>query len=367
MTKFIKAARAGLLIAIVLGTWEVCARIQDQVTLGVPALRLQYAVPALYAYDRTGPHGIPYAHDGKFRMNSIGFRGPELIDGRETILCLGASETFGIAETGGNEFPRQLERRLNSGNARFQVVNAAIPGERAEELVATLPRTLALTHPAYAVLYPSPASAVWTVERWNEMHPSPETKDPPEERLSRWRSFAHIRDVLATVVPEPIRKRQQEVDLAAKVASEIAASGSAPVSRLPAENFTEFRGNLDRTLAMLAAAHVRTIVVTHATRFGPDGERRDDQLKIFHTSYPTLTDDGLFDTERRFNAQLRAAARMYHVVVVDAARLIAPGPENFSDYFHFTDRGSARLASLIAAAIPRPSAFETAVRSQTRQ
>ena len=51
-----------------------------------------------------------------------------------------------------------------------------------------------------------------------------------------------------------------------------------PADRLPEENFTAFRHAVDRTLDRLAAAHVRTIVVTHATRFGPQGTHPDAQL-----------------------------------------------------------------------------------------
>ena len=329
-------------------TWEACTRIQDQVTLGVPALSLRYEAPAIYAYDARGVHGIPFAHDGKFRINSIGFRSPELVPERETILCLGASETFGIAETDGKEYPRQLERRLNEAHpGRYQVVNGALPGERIEDIEVTLARTLKTTRPKYAILYASPGSAIWTAEQWDHLHPTPTSKDPPVERWGRFRLLSRLTSKIRAALPEPIQAWSRK----RAVVAAIAAAHEIPASHLPESNFRAFSDHLERTLAVLAAAHVRTIVVTHANRFGPDGAVRDAQLETFRAFYPRLTDDGLFDTQRRFNAVLRRAARTRHLPVVDAARQIAPGSANFSDFFHFTDRGSARMAQLLADAV----------------
>jgi hypothetical protein len=94
-------------------TLELCARIQDDVRVvclcGHFIMQRQLFMrtmrPACTAY--------PNAHDGKFRMNSLGFRGPELDSESETIVCFGASETFDPNESADHhDFPRQLETDL---------------------------------------------------------------------------------------------------------------------------------------------------------------------------------------------------------------------------------------------------------------
>jgi hypothetical protein len=48
-----------------------------------------------------GQHGRPNAQYLKWKLNSLGFRGPELDPGATRILCVGSSETFGQYESEG--------------------------------------------------------------------------------------------------------------------------------------------------------------------------------------------------------------------------------------------------------------------------
>jgi hypothetical protein len=284
-------------------------------------------------------------------MNTHGFRGPELVAGRATIVCFGASETFGISESRGKEFPRQLERQIaHTRGGPYQVVNAAYPGARIADIRQVMRRAIPLTHPRFAILYLSPASVVWTDKEWDAIHPTAVSKDPPLEQTARSRMLARLTDKVADALPAPLRSWRLRRDLA----SSITAARTVPSSHLPEANFMAFRRSYERMLAILEAAHVRVIVATHATRFGPVGALRDEQMDTLRTFYPKLTEAGVVDTERRFNDVLRRVARAHRgVIIVDAANLIAPGPQNFADFFHFTDRGSARIAALLAAAVTR--------------
>lgn len=342
-------ARGCLLAFVVLGTFELCARLQDDVTRGIPFWKLQYVSPPIYVYGGDGPHGIPYAHDGKYVMNSRGFRGPELQGGRIEIVCLGASETFGVAETNGYEYPRQLERSLNaSAPPHYQVVNAAIPGERLEDIVATLPATLRAVRPRYAVLYPTTATVAWTRAEWDQLHPTPASKNPPPEVWSRVRIHSRLATIVRDALPPAIVGWLHKSNIAA---AEATRDVPPPTSHLPPQNLEEFRSRLERAVAILEAADVKPILVTHATRFGPNEEYRDSQIETFEQFYPVLTERGLFDAEHRMNDVIRAVGRAHGDPVVDAADRIAPGPENFADFFHFTDTGSSKMAALLRKAI----------------
>ena len=100
----------------------------------------------------------------KWSMNSLGFRGPEIIAGRVNIVVFGASETFGIYESPDAEYPRQLEAALNAdkpAHDRFNVINVALPGMRMGR-VGYLDRAIGITNAKYVVIYPTPANYIGT-------------------------------------------------------------------------------------------------------------------------------------------------------------------------------------------------------------
>ena len=51
------------------------------------------------------------------------------------------------------------------------------------------------------------------------------------------------------------------------------------------------------------------------------------------------------------NDVIRATGRRHNIPVVDAADRIPPGRDDFSDFFHFTDVGSEKMAALLAAEV----------------
>src|SRR5437016_13078311 len=104
--------RGALAVLLVVLTLEVCARVDNYVSYGMPFFGSD-SIDSLYTTDRLGKCGLPNARYRKWKLNSLGYRGPELHPGRQRIICIGASETFGLYEDEGQEYPRQLERELN--------------------------------------------------------------------------------------------------------------------------------------------------------------------------------------------------------------------------------------------------------------
>jgi hypothetical protein len=58
-------------------TLEVCARVDDWVSYGASPFGL-YDNSLLGAFDKMGQHGRPHGQYLKWKLNSLGFRGPEL-------------------------------------------------------------------------------------------------------------------------------------------------------------------------------------------------------------------------------------------------------------------------------------------------
>lgn len=96
----------GLLFLVSL---EFCARMDDVLIWKAPFWS-RYSNELLTMRDALGGHrGHPNARFEKWQMNSFGFRGPEFEEKKPAgvirIMAVGASETFGLYEKAGGEYP----------------------------------------------------------------------------------------------------------------------------------------------------------------------------------------------------------------------------------------------------------------------
>jgi lysophospholipase L1-like esterase len=346
MKRFSLIIRGMLGLVIFVFVLEFCARVDDALSYGA-AFWPPYNRQALEMRDRIGKRGRPGARYQKWQLNSLGYRGPELRSGTTRIACFGASETFGLYEAAGQEYPRQLERQLNTrvGGNMFQVVNVAYVGETVATATLRVPEIVDQIHPAYAILYPSAAAYIWLP--WVREGPAPATSVAPEiaPPLVRfeWRIRERFRNLLKQVLPAIVQTKLRQREINAAVA------GYSVMHRVPEENVLRFRRDLSRLVASLRAAGVEPVLVTHATAFGKSISESDrDLLVAWRKFYPMLMEEGFLDMEQRMNDAMRELARQEHVVLVDAAREVPPGRENFADFSHFTTPGAAIMASRLA-------------------
>ena len=116
------------LIALFVFVLELGARLDDWIKLDVP-LGAAYSHDDLHIADSLGPHNRPNAQFEKWRINSHGFRGPEISmeKGDKTrVVVVGASEAFGLYESPGMEFVAQMQTMLDTKSpGDYQVINAA--------------------------------------------------------------------------------------------------------------------------------------------------------------------------------------------------------------------------------------------------
>ena len=71
--------------------------------------------------------------DKKNPVNSLGFRGPEILEKKPRtirIICLGSSTTYGTGLDYGDTYPAILQKKLNEtfGEWKYQVINGGQPG-----------------------------------------------------------------------------------------------------------------------------------------------------------------------------------------------------------------------------------------------
>jgi hypothetical protein len=344
-------------IAIVfVATLETAARIDDWLTFAGPVLGT-YEMSVLFRWTPRGWRGVPHARYAKWGLNAEGFRGPELKpeSGQTRILAYGASETFGIYEDPGQEFPRALERDLNSRLApqEFEVINAGMPGMRVGSGITYLYDIGRQLHPKVVVIYPTPTHYVGV--SYPYCGRPVVTFHPAVAALPKLRVAEKIKDRLKDVLPRPVMT----------ILREIAIAWSEPRGQVLDQVQPQSLDALDADLrcALTAAREVGAIpiLVTHANRFGP-GQRPDDYywLTEWRLQYPEILQGGLLDLEAKANARIRAVAEQEHVQVVDAARILSGDPVNFADHAHFSNIGAGRMGALLSRTITEVLAAATA-------
>ena len=322
---------------VAFATLEVCARVDDWLAYGAPLLSA-YTVDDLYELDGDVLRGKPYARYKKWQLNSLGLRGPELRAGRTRILCIGASETFGMLESDGMEYPRQLETALNTnaGADQYEVVNLSYFGLKLPTANRLLPDVVGTVHPRVAVIYLTYGGYV-----------APRTEAGLRDRLAQpefsLRITDKINDLARSILPHWLQNRFKEQWMARYVGNR------KLMDRVPEDRLQLLGEDLADSVALLRQLGVQPVIVTHANRFSAANDpQRADMLIAWRKFYPLMSEKGLLDMDERLNGVARQYAERNGVPLIDAAALMPGGSRYFTDYTHFTDEGARTFASLIA-------------------
>jgi lysophospholipase L1-like esterase len=355
----------GLLFGL---TLEVSARVDDRIRWSAPFFG-RYEHEALITRDSVTLRGRPGYRYEKWAMNSNGFRGPELSDDmrRVRIITLGASETFGLFESPGQEYPAQLQRMLDSlAPGSYEVVNAALPGMSLAAMRPYLRTVLAPLQPDFVVLYPTPSFF---------LEPSP----PPDSlRLPPWAppSQPSLQERLAFEITHPRLKEKAKVVIKRLLPSEVllrirerrlvqrraAEKPDWVWTSVPTDRMDLFERQLERVMGDVESLGATPVLVTHANRFlHRDGSLSVDDrqhLQAAVSSYwPRASDAVAIGVDSAANRRVQALGLRNGVIVVDAEGSVPPDAQHFADYSHFTDEGARRMASLIVRALERISMF----------
>jgi lysophospholipase L1-like esterase len=317
---------------------EICARVDDYVTYGAPFWK-PYNVEQIYDFDALGRRGKPNAQFRKWKLNSLGYRGPELRTGSIRIVVFGASETFGLYENPDHEFPRLLDNFLNSkaGRDRFDVVNLAYAGMPLMAMTPRVPEVVARLRPRFALIYPTPANYIWLPWLKPEMTPFAQPKFD-------FRLKDQLRTMVKQAVPNSLLNwaRNQEINKAAQEYGTV-------MDRIPEQNVQRFTRDLKELTSALRSRGVQPVLLTHAHRFhNPPTDEDREMLTAWRKFYPMLAESGFLDMEKRINDAIAAVAASEAYPLIDTATRIPPGSRNFADFTHFTDEGSAIMANVLA-------------------
>jgi hypothetical protein len=336
----------GLAVVCVLSA-EVTARIEDRMRLGVGLLTTPDHDRDLILHDELGIRGRPNGIFKKWHLNGYGFRGPEItvppLSGCVRVMVLGASETFGLYESPDHEFPAQLQVDLKEHGC-FEVLNGAVPGMTLRTLITYWKNWGSRFSPEIVVVYPTPA--FYLANNPPDYPRAPSGPPPPGPPWWTPRIIDRARDVID--VPEFIQRR--------RVAHWLAAAPVPPggvFTSLPKDRLDQFDADLTTLTQLVSASSARVILLTHATAFQfPVSPVDDDQLNAWRVFVPKASASLLLEFERRTADATKRVAAEQGATVVDVASALNGHREYFADDFiHFNDRGAAKVAQAVAAAV----------------
>ena len=333
---------------------ELAAREADKINYSAPFWG-SYSLDTLFTADELGKRGRPNASYEKWKLNEAGYRGPALRSNTYRIVCLGSSETFGLYEKDGGEWPRVLERQLNAqGHGdQYEVVNAAYPGMSLPSILKRAQYTEDTLHPKIAVIYPSFTNYIEDMDDNSTTAPATAAQEkaapPPANHWSiDLRITGIIQTALKSHLPEKVQTWMREYEI------ERADKNIQVMASLPQSQVDKFQSDLDRLVQTIQQDHTGVILVTHATRFSNPLTVEDRKyLIMWRQFYPQLSESGLIDMESRMNAAMRTVGERDGVPLVDAAKLVEPGGQNFQEFSHFTDHGAYEVGTLVAQQISK--------------
>ena len=335
------------LAALFVLTLEIAARVDDWVHYGAPLFK-RYEFDRLFQVDARGLHGAANAQYLRWRLNAEGLRGEDVRPdtGQIRILTYGASETFGIFEENGKEYPRTLERELNNRTIpdHYEILNAGLPGMRVGSGIALFKELASRFNPSVVVIYPTPTHYIGVSRPYCNRPPKPIWVN--SDLWPGIRIGDKLREEFKKIVPPIVQHEMRKISIRWQTRDQFLLD---QVDKISLEAF-----QTDLTCA-IDAAHtlgVKPILVTHANRFGKN-HFGDDAFRLtqWRQQYPELREEGFLDLEQRANEIVRTLAKTQDVPLVDADKEMSGETKWFADHVHFTNEGATALAVLLMPTI----------------
>jgi lysophospholipase L1-like esterase len=347
---------------------EIAARVEDRITYGAP-LWSRYDSDMLRERDADGiPRNMPGARFEKWKINSLGFRGDEVAQNKpprgRRIVCLGQSETFGLFESAGGEWPARLGRLLLSKQLDIEVINASVVGISGDKRQAYFEKYVMSLHPDVVVLYINIFDGTTP-----ENSPAVQDVSPDEETSLQSRLFPKLKPRLRAMLPEKVANaaRTWNVDRRVRMLERDVLHGHPPRDALPLENVVSFERYVRRMVQFLREKGVVPILATYPTLVNEtNAERYHYYIANHRIWYPQFSEQGMFDISRKLNGIVRRVASDLAVPLVDADSSMPKTIEYFGDHVHYSDKGAqfvaervvevAEKAGLLGTGVPRTTA-----------
>ena len=337
-----------------LASLEVATRIEQAIRYGAPLLGSYTHRSALHEHDEFGVKGKPHGVYEKWVLNEFGLRGPEI--GRDKppgtlrVVSIGASETLGMYETPGLEWPRQLERRLRASASNVQVLNASLDGLTLRQRVEFFNRRILPLMPDLGILmleYPSYVGVVRAAERdsMQERRASGPTRAAGRAIDLKPRVLLKTKDAVLPRLPARVRQVIQDLLIRARVARIRSGLGDdfARYRKVREAELRAFEQDLVGFFQRADEESVRIILLIPAVWV------TDATLREHSANFPYLHADWIREARRVFPEVARRFSAERGIPTLDIATVVeGREAELMMDMFHFNDVGADVVAEAVA-------------------
>jgi lysophospholipase L1-like esterase len=354
----LKAAGLALIAGLCL---EIMARLDDWYAYGANPLIGYDPESMLLDRDEGGIRGKANGRYEKWVLNSLGFRGPEVAvpkpAGTVRIVTLGASETFGLYESAGMEWPNQLRKDLAAAypGRNIEIVNTAIVGLTIPSLAGYYHRRIEALQPDLVVLYPHFVEFV--AGRRPGEAPKPRGAKSPAKPSAPKASFPGPSRFLPKM--KLAVKSKAPAFAVAWLKEQLLAKSLAGVDTavmrhdLDTARLAAFDSLLTAFALELKGKGVGLMVSEYACAFAKGSyDQTLEGLDNLWKRYPWMSRDLLLRGLDVYNAHIRAiAAATGALDIPQTSMLDSAGAYWVSDGLHFTDRGAAAMMHNVGAAL----------------
>lgn len=313
---------------------------------------------ALFEDDSDGVrHNIPNAKYKKWEINSLGFRGKEFNfekkAGQVRIVCFGASETFGVFENNGKEWPSQLGEMLRDKFPRVEVINVSLVGLKLEKRKDYIEKYVLPLKPDIVIMLPRfllyIKDSIREVERGHLVNDVKRKKVKKSIKVPRSNSklLLELYEMIKGILPEGILRGISIRKLQRKIRKKEKKSliNREPIDELAENTILEIERDLRSLIHYLKGNNVVPLLSTFpslVTSFNKDVHK--DMLLESRLLCIELSEAGIIDASIKFNQTVRRVTTEENVAFVDSENLIPKTLEYFANNYHYTDKGAELMA-----------------------
>ena len=314
---------------------------------------------SLYYFDNDLKLKYPIANytTRTIRINSRGFRGPELDDHKDPnsvrLAFLGGSTTF-CAEVSGNDqvWPHLVWKRIQVDfpKTKFDYINGGVPGYTLSSSLKNLQHRIAPLKPDVIVIY----------HATNDL--SGETRDIAK-KMGLYKEFHTKPSWLErqSLLWHLVRKNLQIIQVQQEV-----GRGVDRLRTLPDGFGAGFRRELETLIGEAQKLAKLVVVVTWTQQIRKD-QPAEQKLKAAASALyymPFMTPESLLEAYQLYNQGIREVAHRTGALLVEGENSIPGDDTHFNDTVHFKDAGSHAMAERINRVLLKSDAFRDLIEAK---
>ena len=351
-----RMARWTVFMLFFVATVEMASRIEQWVVYGAPVFGVYTYDAALFTADEFGIRGKSNGSYEKWHLNAYGFRGPEVQlakdSGQLRIVCIGASETFGLYESPNMEWPRQLESFLTKSGTEAEVINAAMAGMSLPQRTRHVENRLLRFSPDVVVFMLEYGSyAGLTPEKIRMLRARPGTLPGRKgliDGLKSLRTVSRLRDVLVPKLPGPVQEAVGSMERRFKLEMLQRDMGVRYRSLVHMQPFEveAFVLDLEELYERANGAGVKLIFLSPAMWF------TERNVATTYLSWPFVDESWWREAKATLPEAARQFADAHHVAFLDLSDVVKGHEADWmKDMLHFNDLGAEQIAQRVAPLI----------------